>query len=222
MKSTFNTILLCLLFITTTCSNSPKYPKSAAEEGANIALSRLGDVSGMTLWENKVSFHESSLLRENVKYLYFSADKYKEVLAQSYNGKAENYNKITGIPNGTFINFDHEVVAQITEEGSLNIYTNFILYNKSEIEIKNLDGFTKIYAFTPIKEQYKINTKDNGSGSWETKFDIFTRYYLIKETDNTLLMIGLDKSTLPNIFTFEYNSLEESVQNISPSSVYTK
>ena len=90
------------------------------------------------------------------------------------------------------------------------------------MEIKNIDGFTKIYALTPIKEQYKISIKNNGSGNWETKSDIFTRYYLIKETANTLLMIDLDKSTLPNIFIFGYNSLEEAVEDISGSSIYTK
>jgi len=219
MKLTFKIALL--LFITGACSTA-KSSKSAAEEGADIALNRLGDIFGMTLWNNRVSFHVDLLLRENVKYLYFSSNQYKEVLAQSYHGKAENYDKTTGTPNGEFIDFDNEVVAQITEEGHLKISTDFILYNDFGVAIKNLEGFTKIYIFTPIKEQYKINIKGNGSGNWETTPDIFTRYYLIKESANTLLMIDLSKSIVEDSYAFGDSSLEEAVKNISESSIYTK
>ena len=210
-----------LLFITGACSTE-KSSKNAAEEGANIALKRLGDISGMTLWDNRVSFHVDSLLRKNVKYLYFSEDQYKEVLAQSYHGKAENYDKTTGMPNGEFIDFDDEVVAQITEEGHLKISTNFTLYNDTGVAIQDFDGFTKIYTFTPVKEEYKISIKDNGSGNWETKTDMVIRYYLIKEKDNTLLMIDLDKPTKGDSYAIGYNTLEEATQNISKSSIYTR
>ena len=212
---------IALLLLIGACS-SRSGSISVAEEGANIALKRLGDISSITLWDNRVSFHADSLLRENVKYLYFSENQYKEVLAQSYHGKVEDCDKNTGVPNGKFIDFNNELVAQITEEGHLNISTNFILYNESGVAIKNLEGFTKIYTFTPIKEQYKISTKDNGSGNWETKSDMVTRYYLIKERDNTLLMIDLEKSSVNDSYTIRYGSLEEAIKNISKSSVYTK
>ena len=219
MKALSKITLLSILLITGACS---KGSRSSAEEGANIALKRLGDISSMTLWDSRVSFHVDALLRENVKYLYVSANQYKEVLAQSYHGKAEDYDKNTGMPNGKFIDFDNELVAQITEEGILKISTNFTLYNNSNVEMKNLDGFTKIYTLTPTKEEYKINIKDNGTGNWETKTDMVTRYYLIKEKDNTLLMIDLDKSTKENSYAIGYKTLEEAIQNISESSIYTK
>lgn len=134
MRSLSKIVLLLLLIGACSLENSSK---STAEEGADIALKRLGNISDMTLWDNRVSFHVDSSLSENVKYFYFSVDQYKEVLAQSAYGKVENYDKISGMPNGEFINFDNEVVAQITEEGHLNISTDFILYNNSGVEIKS-------------------------------------------------------------------------------------
>ena len=219
MKSLSKIALLLLLI--GACS-PVKSSKNAAEEGANTALQRLGDVSSMTLWDNRVSFHVDTVLRENVKYLYVSSDQYKEVLAQSYHGKVENRDKTTGIPNGKFTDFDDELVAQITEEGTLKISTNFILYNNDGIAIQDLKGFNNIYTLTPTKEEYKINIKDNGTGNWETKSNMVTRYYLIKEKDVTILMIDLDKSTKNNSYAIGYNSLDEAVKNISDSSIYTK
>jgi hypothetical protein len=49
-----------------------------------------------------------------------------------------------------------------------------------------------------------------------------TRYYLIKEKDNTLLMIDLDKPTKGDSYAIGYKTLEEAIQNISESSIYTK
>ena len=214
--------IVLLLFVIGACSTPAETSKSAAEKGADIALKRLGNITDMTLWINRVSFQVDSLLRENVKYLYFSSNQYKEVLAQSYHGKAENYNKKTGIPNGEYIDFKNEIVAQITEEGNLYISTNFMLYNNTKVEIRDLEGFSKVYTFTPIKEQYKINTKDNGSGNWENKSDMVTRHYLIKESNDTLQMIDLDKSTIDDSYRIGYTSLEEAFKNISESSVYNK
>ena len=214
--------IVLLLFVIGACSTPAETSKSAAEKGADIALKRLGNITDMTLWINRVSFQVDSLLRENVKYLYFSSNQYKEVLAQSYHGKAENYNKKTGIPNGEYIDFKNEIVAQITEEGNLYISTNFMLYNNTKVEIRDLEGFSKVYTFTPIKEQYKINTKDNGSGNWENKSDMVTRHYLIKESNDTLQMIDLDKSTIDDSYRIGYTSLEEAIQNISESSIYTR
>ena len=210
-------IVLCSL-LTGSCATF----KSTAEEGANIALKRLGDITSMTLWKNEISFDVDSVLRENVKYLYLSKDQYKEVLAQSYHGKAEDYDKNTGMPNGEFIDFDNELMAQITEEGNLNISTDFILYNNSGVVMKNFEGFSKVYTLSPAKEEYKINIKDNGTGNWETKTDMVTRHYIIRESDDVLLMINLNKSPVGNIYSFGYSSLEEAVKNISESSVYTK
>ncbi len=215
------TKITLLLFVIGACSPTES-TTNIAEEGANSTIKRLGDISGMTLWINRVSFQVDSVLRENVKYLYFSEDQYKEVLAQSYHGKAEDYDKSTGIPNGKFINFDNELVAQVTEEGNLNISTNFTLYNNSGVIIKDLEGFLKLYILTSTISQYKINIKDNGSGNWESQPNLFTRYYLIKERDNNLLMIDLDKSTIDNTYAIGYNSLEEAIKNISESSIYTK
>ena len=48
------------------------------------------------------------------------------------------------------------------------------------------------------------------------------RYYLIKERDNTLLMIDLDKSIIEDSYAIGYSSLEEAVKNISESSIYTR
>ena len=214
--------IVLLLFVIGACSTPAETSKSAAEKGADIALKRLGNITDMTLWINRVSFQVDSLLRENVKYLYFSSNQYKEVLAQSYHGKAENYNKKTGIPNGEYIDFKNEIVAQITEEGNLYMSTNFMLYNNTKVEIRDLEGFSKVYTFTPIKEQYKINTKDNGSGNWENKSDMVTRHYLIKESNDTLQMIDLDKSTIDDSYRIGYTSLEEAFKNISESSVYNK
>ena len=214
--------IVLLLFVIGACSTPAETSKSAAEKGADIALKRLGNITDMTLWINRVSFQVDSLLRENVKYLYFSSNQYKEVLAQSYHGKAENYNKKTGIPNGEYIDFKNEIVAQITEEGNLYISTNFMLYNNTKVEIRDLEGFSKVYTFTPIKEQHKINTKDNGSGNWENKSDMVTRHYLIKESNDTLQMIDLDKSTIDDSYRIGYTSLEEAFKNISESSVYNK
>ena len=219
MKSLSKITLLLLLI--GACAPA-ETAKSAAKEGVNIALKRLGDISDMTLWDSRVSFHVDGVLRENVKYLYVSANQYKEVLAQSYHGKAEDYDKNTGMPNGKFIDFDNELVAQITEEGILKISTNFTLYNNSNVEMKNLEGFNKIYTLTPTKEEYKINIKDNGTGNWETKSDMVTRYYLIKEKDDTLLMIDLDKPTKGDSYAIGYKTLDEAIQNISKSSIYTR
>ena len=219
MKSLSKITLLLLLI--GACAPA-ETAKSAAKEGVNIALKRLGDISSMTLWDSRVSFHVDGVLRENVKYLYVSANQYKEVLAQSYHGKAEDYDKNTGMPNGKFIDFDNELVAQITEEGNLKISTNFTLYNNSGVAIKNFDGFNKIYTLTPAKEEYKISIKDNGSGNWETKSDMVTRYYLIKENVNTLMMIDLDKSTKENSYAIGHNTLKEAIQNISESSIYAR
>ena len=77
------TKITLLLFVIGACSPTES-TTNIAEEGANSTIKRLGDISGMTLWINRVSFQVDSVLRENVKYLYFSEDQYKEVLAQSY------------------------------------------------------------------------------------------------------------------------------------------
>ena len=206
-KSIFNVALLAMLFVLGACS--VVVPGGTGDQvidgGLSDALDQIGSVEGMDIWSSEFEDTEDgSLFFNGVMNLYISANEYKSADVTIYDGTD---------PNGVVWN--NEVVGKRAEEGTLATSTGFKLFDRSSVEITDLQGYTTLYTMTPKKSSC-------WDGEWEPR-EARTSYNIVSKVGDKLSMIDVDLKTTgkpeDGYRISSYETMDESIKN---ARTYTK
>ena len=211
-KSIFNVALLAMLFVLGACS--VVVPGGTGDQvidaGLSDALDQIGSVEGMDIWSSEFEDTEDgSLFFNGVMNLYISANEYKSADVTIYDGTD---------PNGVVWN--NEVVGKRAEEGTLATSTGFKLFDRSSVEITDLQGYTTLYTQTSTKETCWVSSKLGGNDKWEPR-EASTSYNIVSKVGDKLSMIRVDLKTegKPEDGYTINSTMDESIKN---ARTYTK
>ena len=204
-KSIFNVALLAMLFVLGACS--VVVPGGTGDQvidgGLSDALDQIGSVEGMDIWSSEFEDTEDgSLFFNGVMNLYISANEYKSADVTIYDGTDHN-----GVV------WNNEVIGKRAEEGTLATSTGFKLFDRSSVEITDLQGYTTLYTMTPKKSSC-------WDGEWKS-VEASTSYNIVSKVGDKLSMITVDLKTTgkPEDGYRIYGTMDESIKD---ARTYTK
>ena len=227
-KSIFNVALLSMLFVLGACSTTGEGDKDTTipggtgdpviDAGIKDALTQMGSVDGMDIWSSLITDISPNNTRKDLATMYFSADKYKQILATICDGTDSG------------ITYDNEIICSVATEGDLTTATAFKLFNDAGNEISELKGYTTLYTRTPTKASTWQSTKLEGTGKWVSAppegLEVF--YAIIKKTATELSMIGVGPkrdgggSVIPNEYVLYHPDMATAIADIANSATFTK
>ena len=208
MKKIFAMMTVLVLFVLA-CSNAIKpgaqengsfLPDGTSDElgGALVDSKDQIDTAGMTVYYQ--TFKETDETHggvvSGIENLFINSDKtsLKRTSVVEYNGK------FTG-PDGEIVTLDSVAARSDVSEGALSKQDGKKLYKYLSAQVKeevNYTGYT-IYEFKQTSGKYKESSEKpfTGTGNWETteSANLSTSAYLIKEDDNKLYLIYINKES---------------------------
>ena len=218
-KSIFNLALLSMLFVLGACSVAPTVPGGTGDEvvdgGLSDALDQIGGsdaVNGMDIWSMSAKESAGNITSTCTDILYFSANKFKNILTFTYDG--------TGDISRIEVTFDNEVAIKSAAEGTLATSTTFKLFNNTGAEITELQGYTTLYTQTSTKETCWVSSKLGGNDKWKS-VEARTSYHIVSKVGDKLSMIRISLKTegKPEDGYTIYGTMDESIKN---ARTYTK
>ena len=224
-KSIFNVALLSMLFVLGACSTTGEGDKDTTipggtgdpviDAGIKDALTQMGSVDGMDIWSSLITDISPNDTCKTLSTMYFSADKYKQIMVIIYDG------------TNSGITYDNEIVLSSATEGDLTTATAFKLFDSTDNEISELKGYTTLYTRTPTKASGWQSTELGGTDKWVSvpPEGVGAAYAIIKKTATELSMIDVGPKTdgsdsvIPNEYVLNYPDMATA---IADSGTFTK